>query len=89
MTGLVLEFYSKPNCVQCTASERRIEKNSLEEKGLEIKRLSAEENLDLLKSEGFSTAPGFRLFRNGEKVATWSGFRPEFLREDYLSSMAA
>lgn len=74
-----ITMYTKPRCVQCDASERRLgQLGATEENGRVIKiDITLPENNHLLAelvSEGFQQAPIVEF--NGEKI---TGFRPDHL----------
>lgn len=66
--GYTITFYSKPNCVQCTAVER-----SLNEKGIHYAKADAIANVDELKARGFQQAPVVFFYGFGEHIE-FSGF---------------
>lgn len=69
-----VQVYSKENCVQCNATYRALDKESID---YDVTML--EDNPDVLeqfKTEGYLQAPV--VVANGE---TWSGFRPDKIRE--------
>lgn len=74
-----ITMYTKPHCVQCDASERRLRKlGATEENGrvikIDISRPENDHHLSQLVSEGFQQAPIVEF--NGEKI---TGFRPDHL----------
>ncbi len=69
-----VQVYSKENCVQCNATYRALDKESID---YDVTML--EDNPDVLeqfKTEGYLQAPV--VVANGE---TWSGFRPDKIKE--------
>lgn len=71
---MTLHVYSKPSCVQCTATYRHADKVGAD---YEIHDLTAPESADMLemfKAEGLFQAP---VVVAGE--VTWSGFRPDLI----------
>lgn len=67
-------LWSKPACVQCTATER-----ALDAKGIEFEELDLTERPDVVKAlreSGIMQAP-FVQFRDD----SWSGFRPDKIDE--------
>lgn len=67
-----VRVYSKEDCVQCTATYRKLDKD-----GVDYEVLMLEDNPDKLeefKAEGLMQAPIVEA--NGER---WSGFRPDRL----------
>lgn len=69
-----VQVYSKENCVQCNATYRALDKESID---YDVTML--EDNPDILeqfKTEGYLQAPV--VVANGE---TWSGFRPDKIKE--------
>lgn len=69
-----VQVYSKENCVQCNATYQALDKESID---YDVTML--EDNPDVLeqfKTEGYLQAPV--VVANGE---TWSGFRPDKIKE--------
>ncbi|PPF46861.1 NrdH-redoxin [Pseudoclavibacter sp. AY1F1] len=74
---MAIAVYSKPSCVQCTATYRALDKQGLE---YEIFDVSADEKaLQTVKELGYMQAP---VVIAGDEH--WSGFRP-----DKISQLAA
>ena len=65
-----ITVYSKPNCVQCDATYRALNKYGLEYEVIDITQ--DEEALQTVKALGYQQAPV--VFANGDH---WSGFRPD------------
>ena len=74
---MTVEVYSKPSCIQCTQSKKR-----LEQLGVEYSETDIFENPEAYKfvteTLKFRAAPVI-VIRNseGEVVDSWSGFNPE------------
>ena len=66
----MVQVYTKPRCVQCTATYRELDKHGIE---YEIKELTEPENLAYAKSLGHLQAPVV-VTPAGDH---WSGFRPD------------
>jgi glutaredoxin-like protein NrdH len=69
---MTVTVYSKPNCVQCTAT-----KTYLTNKGIDFNTVDITQDLDsfdLVVSKGFMSAP---VVNAGEEW--WSGFQPDKL----------
>lgn len=66
--------YSKPNCVQCSATMRTLRKHGLE--FTEIDLTEDPEALETVKALGYQQAPV--VFADGDH---WAGFRPDLLKE--------
>ena len=74
---MTIEVYSKPSCIQCTQSKKR-----LEQLGLEYTETDIFENPDaytfVTETLKFRAAPVIVVKNtNGEIVESWSGFNPE------------
>ena len=68
-----ITVFSKPNCVQCTATYRALDKHGLE---YEIVDLSLDaEALESVKALGYQQAPV--VLANGDH---WAGFRPDRIK---------
>ena len=68
-----ITVYSKPNCVQCDATYRALNKHGLEYEVVDITQ--DEEALQTVKALGYQQAPV--VFANGDH---WSGFRPDKIK---------
>ena len=68
-----ITVYSKPNCVQCDATYRALNKHGLEYEVIDITQ--DEEALQTVKALGYQQAPV--VFVNGDH---WSGFRPDKIK---------
>ena len=83
-----LSVYTKNNCVQCDATEKTLEKQSLV-KGLDYTTIDLEKNPDALayvKKLGYNQAPvvvykGDSLDEQGSQEVSWAGFRPDRIKE--------
>ena len=69
---MAITIYSKPNCVQCTATYRAMDKAGLSYETVDIS-LDAQA-LEQVKSLGYAQAP---VVVAGED---WSGFRPDKIK---------
>ena len=75
---MTITVYSKPACVQCTATTRELNKRGLP---FEVVDMSQDaEALDKVKGMGFQQAP---VVIAGE--VSWSGFRPDKIK--YVARM--
>lgn len=82
-----LSVYTKDNCVQCTATEKALKKQSLVE-GLDYTTIDLEENPDALayvKELGHNQAPVV-VYKDGSldeqgSQESWAGFRPDRIKE--------
>ena len=72
-TAMAITIYSKPNCVQCTATYRAMDKAGLSYETVDIS-LDAQA-LEQVKSLGYAQAP---VVVAGEDH--WSGFRPDKIK---------
>ena len=70
---MAITIYSKPNCVQCTATYRAMDKAGLSYETIDIS-LDAQA-LEQVKSLGYAQAP---VVVAGEDH--WSGFRPDRIK---------
>lgn len=75
-----ITVYSKPNCVQCDATYRALNKNGLDYEVIDITQ--DPEALATVKALGYQQAPV--VFAAGDH---WSGFRPDKIKE--LARVAA
>lgn len=69
-----ITVYSKPNCVQCTATKRALDKAGLIYEVIDIS--TDDQARDQLAARGFQSAPV--VFAGDD---SWSGFRPERIKE--------
>ena len=71
---MAITVYSKPSCVQCTATYRALDKKGLE---YEILDVSVDEQaLETVRGLGYMQAPV--VVSEGDH---WSGFRPDRIEE--------
>lgn len=68
-----ITVFSKPNCVQCNATYRALDKQGLEYEVVDL-TLDAEA-LDTVRALGYQQAPV--VFANGDH---WAGFRPDKIK---------
>ncbi len=74
---MAITVYTKPSCVQCTATYRALDNKGIE---YDVRDLSADENaLEAVKALGYLQAP---VVITDEEH--WSGFRP-----DKINALAA
>ena len=82
-------LYSKPHCVQCTATKRALDKAGLAYETIDVS-VDADA-LERIRAWGFQQAPVVELDESvidsqardgvGSPVYTWSGFRPDLLAQ--------
>lgn len=70
---MTITVFSKPNCVQCSATYRALDKNGLEYTVVDLSEDAAA--LDTVKALGYQQAPV--VFANGDH---WAGFRPDKIK---------
>lgn len=68
-----ITVYTKPQCVQCRATKRALDKQGLEYS--EVDLMQDEEALATVKALGYQQAPV--VFADGD---SWSGFRPDKIK---------
>lgn len=68
-----ITVYTKPSCVQCTATTRALNKHGLE--FTEVNLVEDEEALATVKALGYQQAPV--VFAGGEH---WAGYRPDKIK---------
>lgn len=76
MSAVKVTVYSKPSCVQCTATKRWLDKNQVEYTEVDVTEDA--EALEYTRSLGYLQAPVTVVERTGGKVHA-SGFDPDFL----------
>ena len=71
-----ITLYSKENCVQCTASERKLDERKLE---FEHEDATSAENLAIIREldKSYTRAPIMSVAIDGVVVDHWSGYRPD------------
>ena len=73
-TNPIVTVYSKPSCVQCTATYRALDRASLT---YEVVDVSADaEALAFVKELGYAQAPVVYVEHANGTVDHWSGFQP-------------
>lgn len=71
--------YSKPNCVQCTATCRTLDKHGVSYDVVDVTAPEASEMLRYVTEElGYQQAP--IVLVNGDEDNHWSGFRPDKIK---------
>ena len=71
--AIQVTVYSKPNCVQCKATYRALERQGVEYRSVDLS--IDDEALSVVKTLGYSQAPVVVV---GEDH--WSGFRPDKIK---------
>lgn len=76
-----IEVYSKPSCVQCTQSKKKLEQLGLEYSEIDI--FDTPEAYKFITEElKFRAAPVIVVrSSDGEIVSSWAGFNPEKITE--------
>lgn len=77
----MVTVYSLPNCVQCNATMRQMDKL-----GIDYRIESAADNMENLKSRGYHSAPVVRV-KSDDHEDWWSGFNPAKIKN--LTSVLA
>lgn len=82
----MVTVYSKPGCVQCNATTRKLEQLSLKYNIIDVSEHT--EALQHIKELGYLQAPVVvpsfdKIVKDnkGERVVHWSGFRPDLLEQ--------
>lgn len=71
-------LYSKPGCVQCTATERQFDRDGIEFTKVDVTQDPAA--LEHVKDLGYSAAPVVEVTSaEPEQAGHWSGFRPDMI----------
>ncbi|KTF04500.1 MULTISPECIES: glutaredoxin-like protein NrdH [Trueperella] len=70
---MAITVYTKPSCVQCTATKRALKKHGLEFE--EVDLLEDADALATVKALGYQQAPV--IFAGGDH---WSGYRPDKIK---------
>ena len=71
----MVTVYSLPNCVQCNATMRTMDKL-----GIEYRIESASDHAESLKKRGYRSAPIVRVETDSYED-WWSGFKPEKIKD--------
>lgn len=80
MSNRVVTLYSKENCVQCKASERKLDELKV---NFEHDDATTEENLSYIHSldKTYMRAPIMVVSVDGVVVDHWTGYRPDKIEE--------
>lgn len=70
----MITLYSKPACVQCTATKKALDKADIDYDTIDISQDN--EDRDLVLELGYTSVP---VVVSGDKH--WSGFRPDLLSQ--------
>ncbi|WP_454299827.1 glutaredoxin-like protein NrdH [Salana multivorans] len=79
---MTITVFSKPNCVQCSATYRALDKHGLTYTVVDLSEDA--EALDTVKALGYQQAPV--VFANGDH---WAGFRPDKIKSFVAVAEAA
>lgn len=73
-------LYGKEHCVQCTASERKLNQNQVQYLHQDA---TSEENLKLIREldPSYRSAPIVTVSENGVVIDHWTGYRPDKIDE--------
>jgi len=77
-TNKEVTVFSKPSCVQCTATKRWLDENGFKDQWIDG---DAIENVDAIKNViGYSQAPVVKVFNTDtQETVFWSGFNRDLL----------
>lgn len=82
-----ITLYSKPGCVQCTASERALKGVGAEFEPIDLTQ--DDQALAYVKSLGYLEAPVIVVTDDtGEPISHWSGFQPDKIAEVWANHSA-
>lgn len=79
MTPPKITVLSKPSCVQCTATKRKLDKLGLEYEAGELYDLANSEIVATAKQLGISSAPIVVVSYDSGPDHMWGGYRPDML----------
>jgi glutaredoxin-like protein NrdH len=74
---VTITVYTKPACVQCRATFRKLDDSKLDYTKADIS--VDEEKLEEMKAMGHLSAPVVTVHRDGVLVDSWAGFRPDLI----------
>lgn len=78
---LSITVYSKPYCIQCLSTYRKLDWLGIEHESVDVSE--DPEALSFIRSLGYSQAPVVVVRDSkGNIVRHWSGFRPDFIKEE-------
>lgn len=86
-SGFTVTLWSKPSCVQCTATKRKLTQLGVPFDELDLTEPEHADQLAGFKEAyGFASAPiveldNLTLEDGGREVRVWSGFRPDLLEQ--------
>lgn len=72
---MTITMYSKPSCVQCNATYRKLDEGGLEYEIVDLTQDAAA--LEAVKALGHQTAPVVIVREGGEVLDHWGGYRPD------------
>lgn len=79
---MTLTLYSKPDCQQCKASDRRLTANQGEGSFAYVDMSEDPDAMALVKDLGYLQAPVILVTNDdGSQVEHWSGYRPDKIDE--------
>ena len=74
MTTKTLIVLSRPECVQCNATYRALDKKNLD---YSVQDATTEENKVISARFNIKSAPAVLVMQGGEILEAWGGFRPD------------
>lgn len=77
----MITVYSKPNCPQCTATQRKLKSLNATYESIDVTQDS--EALSFIRLLGYSQAPVVVVRdTQGNVTKHWSGFRPDMIKKE-------
>jgi len=74
---LIVEFFTKPNCVQCVQTKKQFDKYGIEYRSYNVVE-DTEAYQFVTERLGYSAAPVIAIMdEDGNVLESWSGFIPE------------
>ena len=72
-----ITVYSKPSCVQCTATYRALRRHNLDFKPIDLTSPDNLGDVEWVRGLGYQQVPVVAVHWGGDDTEHWSGFRPD------------
>lgn len=72
---MTVTVYTKPSCVQCDATKRKLESADIEYESIDLTK--SEDAMQAVKELGYLQAPVVVAEFDGKPTEHWSGYRPD------------
>lgn len=79
---MIINVFTNENCVPCRFTKRWLNKN-----GFNYTELKVTDYADILRDQGYSSAPVVSIIKDNNEEVTFSGYSPNKLQEHLLQQV--